>query len=430
MMALESNATTERFEHLVEALEPWLDRLVIVGGWTLPLLRHHPLAQGLPYASLFTKDADVALPLGFRSGGRDSYPSAAAARDRFVVGRRGLREGHDPWRHQGVIVEEERAEDGAIARVATVFLTGRECPWRCVMCDLWRYTIEEDTPVGAIPGQVAAARQALQARAGGSVGAVSVMKLYNAGSFFDPRAVPESDYDEIAAQLVGLDRVIVESHPALIGARVDRFVDALARQCAVDGRQVAAPRLEVAMGLETAHPDALERLHKRITLEGFARAAAELRRRDVALRVFLLISPPFIPADEQDAWLLRSVDFAFECGASVVSLVPTRSGNGAMEALPTEGQFRVPTIEDIERSFAAVLGRGQSGTRIRRSVGSAAVSRISRSRSRSMSVPMPMSDADAAAGESGFAMRRERLRVMNLEQRVSSVSASSVDVAS
>lgn len=65
-MALESNATTERFERLLEALEPWLDRVVIVGGWTLPLLRHHPLAQGLPYAPLFTKDADVAVPLAFR----------------------------------------------------------------------------------------------------------------------------------------------------------------------------------------------------------------------------------------------------------------------------------------------------------------------------------------------------------------------------
>ena len=64
-------------------------------------------------------------------------------------------------------------------------------------------------------------------------------------------------------------------------------------------------RLEVAMGLETAHPGALERLNKRVTLEGFARAAAELRRRDVALRVFVLIAPPFVPVDEQDAWLLE-----------------------------------------------------------------------------------------------------------------------------
>jgi hypothetical protein len=67
MMTVEASTTTERFERLIEALEPWLDRVVIVGGWTLPLLRHHPLAQRLPYGPLFTKDADVAIPLGLRS---------------------------------------------------------------------------------------------------------------------------------------------------------------------------------------------------------------------------------------------------------------------------------------------------------------------------------------------------------------------------
>ena len=56
------------------------------------------------------------------------------------------------------------------------------------------------------------------------------MKLYNAGSFFDPRAVPDADYDGVAAALAGLSRVIVESHPALVGPRVDRLLDALARQ--------------------------------------------------------------------------------------------------------------------------------------------------------------------------------------------------------
>lgn len=323
-----------------------------------------------------------------------SYPSASAARDRFVVGRRGARKAHDPWRHQGVIVEDERAEDGAIARVATVFLTGRECPWRCVMCDLWRYTIEADTPVGAIPAQVAAARR--------QTGGATVMKLYNAGSFFDPRAVPEADYDEIAAQLAGLERVIVESHPALIGPRVDRFLDALAR---------VELRLEVAMGLETAHPEALERLHKRVTVEGFARAAAELRRRDVALRVFLLISPPFTPVDEQDAWLLRSIDFAFECGASVVSLIPTRAGNGAMEALLEAGEFRPPTLVDIERSFAAALAHLRA--------------RHAHDRGRVFVDLWELRRfADPGAGDSDgdgdrdFAERQERLRVMNLEQRV------------
>jgi radical SAM enzyme (TIGR01210 family) len=342
---------------------------------------------------------------------RELYPAAATARDRFVVERRGTRAAHDPWGHQGVIVEDERAEDGSIARVATVFLTGRECPWRCVMCDLWRYTIEEDTPVGAIPGQIAAARKQAEADGGsGRISAINAMKLYNAGSFFDPRAVPESDYDDIAAQLGGLERVIVESHPALIGVRVDRFLDELARQCSragraeVAGSEVLPPRLEVAMGLETAHPVALERLHKRVTLERFAEAAEELRRRDVALRVFVLISPPFIPSDEQDMWLLRSIDFAFECGASVVSLIPTRPGNGAIEALRDERQFRMPTLEDIERSFAGALARVRHARRGRRRV--------------FVDLWDLQRFADGGVDESDLAARRERLRLMNVEQRI------------
>src|ERR1700750_64874 len=81
------------------------------------------------------------------------YPKSGAARDRFVLDRRRARAEHDPWRYQDVLVEEERAADGHPARTATVFLTGRECPWRCVMCDLLRYTTEADTPAGANPPQ-------------------------------------------------------------------------------------------------------------------------------------------------------------------------------------------------------------------------------------------------------------------------------------
>ena len=116
-----------------------------------------------------------------------SYPATATARDRFVLERRGPRPVHDPWRHQGLIVEDERSAEGGRARIATVLLTGRECPWRCAMCDLWTFTTEADTPAGAIPAQVGAARSTLRE----ATVPVTGMKLYNAGSFFDPRAVPE-----------------------------------------------------------------------------------------------------------------------------------------------------------------------------------------------------------------------------------------------
>jgi radical SAM enzyme (TIGR01210 family) len=282
-----------------------------------------------------------------------SFPSGSPDRDRFVMERRSPRPSHDPWRYQNLIVENERAADGRPARVATVFLTGRECPWRCVMCDLWRGTIASDTPPGAIPRQIETARDELARR----YERVTTMKLYNAASFFDPRAVPESDYSAVASHLVGLERVIVECHPALIDPRVDRFLDALERHKTTG---LAPVHLEVAMGLETAHPEALERLHKHMTVEEFAAAANRLKDRGVSLRVFLLISPPFVPFIDQDDSLLASIDVAFSCGASVVSLIPTRTGNGALEALEDDLLFRPPTLEDIERSFAAALQRSKT----------------------------------------------------------------------
>ena len=288
----------------------------------------------------------------------ETFPSSASERDRFILARRGPRAPLDPSLHQGVVVEDERADDGHVARVATVFLTGRECPWRCTMCDLWKHTTETDTPAGAIPKQIAAARVQIADAAP----PVDTLKLYNAGSFFDPRAVPESDYDKIAEQITGLDRVIVESHPALIGHRVDALLDALDRAMPLP-RPGRPTKLEVAIGLETANPDVLDALNKRFTVDDFKAAAEALRRRGVAVRVFLLVSPPFIADAEQDAWLIRSIDVAFQAGVSVVSLVPTRSGNGAMEALAATGQFHEPSLADVERSLTVALagarGRGR-----------------------------------------------------------------------
>jgi archaeosine synthase beta-subunit len=288
-------------------------------------------------------------------GTPELYPPTAAARDRFVLQHRGPRPSHHPWRHQGVIVEDERTARGDAARTATVLLTGRECPWRCAMCDLWTYTTVEDTPAGAIPAQIMAARAGLFAEAV----PVTAMKLYNAGSFFDPRAVPEADYEAVAAALCGVSRVIVESHPALVGPRVDALIAALARHPGSGGPAA----LEVAMGLETAHPDALDRLNKRFTLEQFADAARALSARGASLRVFLLVSPPFVAPHEQDDWLIRSIDAAFACGASVISLVPTRSGNGTLDALGA-GEFVQPGLEDVERSLALALAHARDRGRV------------------------------------------------------------------
>lgn len=62
---------TDSFNRLVAALEPWLDQIVIVGGWAHQLYRLHPSAQQLDYAPLTTMDTDIAVPAKLPVKGQD-----------------------------------------------------------------------------------------------------------------------------------------------------------------------------------------------------------------------------------------------------------------------------------------------------------------------------------------------------------------------
>ncbi|MFO1501750.1 MAG: radical SAM protein [Verrucomicrobiota bacterium] len=302
----------------------------------------------------------------------DPYPAGRAARDTWILSRRGDRAPGDPWRPHGYFLERERSHSSEIVSVATVLLTNRECPWRCVMCDLWKTTLPETVPPGAIPAQIDHAFRALASPV--SVAPATnnsaaerpaswpprQVKLYNGGSFFDPRAIPPEDDEAIAAKVRGCDRVIVECHPAFIGDRCLRFRDLLARQGQLNhpGRR---PQLEVAVGLETAHPGVLEKLNKGMSLDQFRSAAEFLAKNGVALRVFVLVQPPFIDEAEALPWAQRSIELAFDAQAAVVSLIPTRGRNGAMEKLAELGQFRRPRLATLEAAlaFGLHLGRGR-----------------------------------------------------------------------
>ena len=173
------------------------------------------------------------------------------------------------------------------------------------------------------------------------------IKLYNAGSFFDAQAIPEDEEAVISKRLAKFSRVIVESHPALIGDRCLRFRDRLNGQ------------LEIALGLETVHPEALVKLNKRVSLEQFRDAADFITRHEIALRTFVLLQPPFIPVDESVEWAKRSIDFSQDCGATVTALIPTRTGNGAMDRLAAVGQFIEPTLVQLEDTMDYGVGQAR-----------------------------------------------------------------------
>jgi radical SAM enzyme (TIGR01210 family) len=282
------------------------------------------------------------------------FPSDTAQIDSWILARRPARNELDPQRPHAFFLEQERADSGERVNVATIFLTNRECPWRCLMCDLWRNTLPEAVPTGAIPAQIDYALARLPT--------ARQVKLYNSGSFFDRGAIPPEDYPAIAQRLREFNRVIVESHPALVGEACLRFRDLLELKTPSKAdTKGSVSHFEVAMGLETAHPDVLARLNKRMTLDQFARAAAFLRENRIALRAFILVKPPFLDEEQALHWAKRSLDFAFDCGASVASLIPTRFGNGALEALAEQGQFSPPKLSTLEHAaeYGVRLGRGR-----------------------------------------------------------------------
>jgi len=255
-----------------------------------------------------------------------------------ILALRGDRNALHPSRPYACINERERNANGEIVDVATLFLTNRECPFRCLMCDLWQNTLVESVPLGAIPEQIRFAFDQLRP--------AREIKLYNSGSFFDPQAIPPDDDASIAELVRGFDTVIVECHPRFCGERTRRFQEL-----------IAPAQLEIAIGLETAQPEVLAALNKAITLDDYERASEQLTTWGIRQRTFLLHPVPFLRQSEAADWTLKSIDYAFQQGSDCCVVIPTRSGNGMMDRLEAEGHFASASGSELEDLFDTALSR-------------------------------------------------------------------------
>jgi radical SAM enzyme (TIGR01210 family) len=256
--------------------------------------------------------------------------------DARILALRPPKPAHDPTRPHAFLVEPERTAAGTVEDTAVIFLTNRECPFRCLMCDLWKYTTDRRAPDGAVAGQVEYALARLPP--------ARHVKLYNAGNFFDAQAVPTADWPRIAELVQHFETVIIENHPRLVGPRCLAFRDLL------------RPALQIAMGLETAHPEVLARLNKRMTLDDFATASRFLTANGIAVRAFILLRPPFLSEDEGVFWARESLRFAFDVGVECCVVIPTRAGNGAVEELQREGHYAPPRLRSLEEVLEHGIG--------------------------------------------------------------------------
>lgn len=253
--------------------------------------------------------------------------------DRRIRALRPPKPFRDPFRAHGSLVEEERRLDGTRERTLTVFLTGAECPFTCSFCDLWQWTIDGPTPNGAIPAQLESVLASLAAPC------PDRLKLYNASNFFDRHAVPPGDLPRIASLARPFAGVTVESHANTVGRAMLTFAEQL------------GGRLEVAMGLETVHPAAAPQLNKRLDLRRFAQASHFLTTHGIDVRVFVLLGAPHVPPEESVEWTVRTVEYAVEHRARIVSIIPVRGGNGELERLASLGEFTPPTFPQLEEAL-------------------------------------------------------------------------------
>jgi archaeosine synthase beta-subunit len=244
------------------------------------------------------------------------------------------------------------------------------------MCDLWKYTLEQATAPGALIDQI---RIALKSKT-----EHRWIKLYNASNFFEPRAVPTIDLGHIAELCNEFERVVVESHPRLVSKGVEEFRDGIAGS------------LEIAMGLETIHPESFQWLQKEFTLIDFERSNMKLEKMGIDRRAFVMLQPPGTQAFESVDWVMRTLAFASDCGVRHCSIIPTRLGNGTMERFESQGLFRRPKVHQLEACLDLALQRFPS-----------------------MIVTADLWDLHEMDGHCSqcFEARRTRMESMNLQQR-------------
>ncbi len=256
--------------------------------------------------------------------------------NKWIVSKRGKKNQIDPQKPYSWLVEKELTQSGKIEDTAIIFLSNLECPFRCLMCDLWKNTTNESVHIGDIPNQIEWALNQMPE--------VKHLKLYNSGNFFDKKAIPEEDYSRIASLLNDFETVIVESHPKFINEKCILF------------KEMLKPELEVAIGLESVHLEVLQKLNKQMTLNDFSKAVMFLAQNNIRSRAFILLKPPFLSESEGIFWANKSIDYAFEVGVQCCTVIPIRAGNGAMEILMEKGDFSLPMLSSLEKVLEYGIG--------------------------------------------------------------------------
>jgi len=180
------------------------------------------------------------------------------------------------------------------------------------------------------------------------LGEIRFLKLYTSGSFLDEDEVDAGVADTILKTCKDLGlRLLFETRPEYVTpARVGRLL-------------FLHEDIEVALGLESANDKVLRcSINKGFTVKDYDRAAEILREREVDIRTYVLLKPPFLTEDEAIRDSVATMAHAAEVSATL-SLNPVNVQKGTLvEKLWRSWSYRPPWLWSVMRVLRSCDGLG------------------------------------------------------------------------
>jgi radical SAM enzyme (TIGR01210 family) len=173
-----------------------------------------------------------------------------------------------------------------------------------------------------------------------------IVKIFTSGSFINEEEIPQAVQHEILGTLANkTDKIIFESRPEFV---TEKRLDDL----------TGLSKVEMAIGLESASDFILEHaINKGFTVEHYETAARLLNERNIPLKTYLLIKPPFLTEKEAIEDAVSSARFASKYSKTISFNPVNVQRQTIVEKLWKNGEFRPPwlwSVVEVLKNTAAL----------------------------------------------------------------------------
>ncbi|MFX1282254.1 MAG: archaeosine biosynthesis radical SAM protein RaSEA [Promethearchaeota archaeon] len=169
-------------------------------------------------------------------------------------------------------------------------------------------------------------------------------KLYNSGSFFDEKDVPQRLRSQIIDLIRNRNEIIkfgVECRPEYL----------ITNQIVVkETKKILEPiKLEIGVGLESSNNTIItDCWNKGFSIEDYKKSVQILRALDVRIKSYIFIKPPFLTEAEAIIDAIKTAHDAVRFGTDVISFNPCNVQNGTLvNLLQKQDRYQPPWLWSV-----------------------------------------------------------------------------------